>query len=97
MGNMPIIIAKIMLIGLFVGLIWSLFNLAMCFEPNEYAFCEEQGYDYVDWNKGSYLEYKDKDYGRVICSRYFVEGRETKDFNVTDTKWGFALVGVNEQ
>lgn len=87
---------SIIFIGLFIGLFFALFNLAMSFEPDEYDFCEEQRYDYIDWVEGNYLGYKDKDYGRIICSRYFVEGRETKEFNVTDTKWGFSLVEVDE-
>lgn len=95
-NDMPIFI-KIIFISLFIGLFYASFNVVMCFEPDEYDFCEEQGYNYVNWNGGLYLEYKNEDYGRIICTRYFVEGRESKEFNVTNTKWGFVLVANSEQ
>ena len=87
---------KVFYILSFMAIGYILFNLVMLFEPDEYDFCEKQGYDYMSWDEGRYLDYKHKDYGRIICSKYFVEGRETKEFNVTDTKWGFALEGLSE-
>lgn len=87
---------KIIFALFFIVMGYMLFNLVMLFEPDEYDFCKKQGYDYMSWYNGKYKDYKNEDYGRIICSKYFVEGRETKVFNVTETKWGYALEGLSE-
>lgn len=88
---------KIVIVFGFIAIGYLLFGLVMSFEPDEQHFCEEQGYDYTGWPNGNYKDYKNEDYGRIICSKYFVEGRETKEFNVTETKWGFVLQGDEEK
>lgn len=46
------------------------------------SFCIDQGYDYSPYY-GEYADYKNEDYGRIICHKKYVEGEEDKVFNVT--------------
>jgi len=70
------------LIAITIFLIVIIFLGYSAIFAGESSFCRRQGYNYKSLY-GTYLPYKGEDYGRITCTKYFVEGREEQHFNVT--------------
>ena len=79
--------------------IYHFVNFTLIMGSGFYAsndFCEESGYDTLAI-RGTYVPYKNKDYGRIKCYSFYADGNEEVEFNVKRNWRGkLALVEVDE-